>query len=140
MADELPITERILVPAQALRVQYSRSGGPGGQNVNTRATKVQLFLNLAISGLHPAVKERLANAHPGKLSAAGEIMVSVSTHRTQDANLSTARKRLVDMIQQVLQPPKRRRKTRPTRGSKERRLKGKAQRSETKKSRGKVDY
>ena len=66
--------------------------------------------------------------------------MAVSTHRTQEANLSTARKRLAQMIQQVLQPPKRRRKTRPTRGSKERRLKGKAQRSETKKGRGKVDY
>jgi len=140
MADDLPITERIHVPAQALRVLYSRSGGPGGQNVNTRATRVQLFLDLSSCGLHPAVQERLTKAHPGKLSTAGELRVAVSTHRTQEANLSTARKRLAQMIQQVLQPPKRRRKTRPTRGSKERRLKGKAQRSETKKGRGKVDY
>lgn len=140
MADDLTITERICVPAQALRVLYSRSGGPGGQNVNTRATKVQLFLDLSSCGLHPSVLERLTQAHPGKLSIAGEVMVAVSTHRTQDANLSTARKRLAQMIQQVLVPPKRRRPTRPSRGSKERRLKGKAQRSVTKKGRGKVDY
>ena len=140
MADDLPITERIQVPAQALRVLYSRSGGPGGQNVNTRATKVQLFLDLSSCGLHPAVQERLCQAHPGKLSSAGEVMVAVSTHRTQDANLKTARERMAQMVQSVLQPPKRRRKTRPSRGSKERRLKGKAQRSETKKARGKVDY
>lgn len=140
MADDLPITDHLNVPSGALRVQYSRSGGPGGQNVNTRATRVQLFLDLSTCGLHPAVQRRLCEAHPGKLSTAGEVMVAASSHRTQEANLNEARKRLAQMIQQVLQPPKRRRKTRPSRASKERRLKGKAQRSQTKKNRGKVDF
>lgn len=140
MADDLPINPHLSVPAQALRVLYSRSGGPGGQNVNTRATRVQLFLDLSSCGLHPSVLRRLGEAHPGKLSAAGEVMVTASSHRTQEANLQEARERLAGMILQVLRPPKSRRKTRPTRASKERRLKGKSQRSEKKKRRQKPDY
>lgn len=117
----------------------SRSGGPGGQNVNTRSTRVQLFLDLGRSGLHPAVLARLREAHPGKLTQADELLIACQTSRSQDSNLAEARQRLADMVRAALVPPKRRRPTRPSRGAKERRLQAKSQRSETKRGRGKPE-
>jgi ribosome-associated protein len=135
--EPIAITDHISLPDTAIRVVTSRSGGPGGQNVNTRETRVQIFVDLSSSGLHPAVLARLQVAHPGKLTQAGELLVACQTHRSQDANLAEARERVADMIRAVLVPPKRRRPTRPSRGAKERRLEAKSQRSETKRDRSK---
>lgn len=140
MPADLPISARFTVPGHALRVVRTRAGGPGGQNVNTRATRVQLFLDLDAAGLPRPVQARLLDAHGGKLNQAGELQVNSATHRTQDANLKDARDRLASMIQAVWLPPKRRRETRPSRASKERRLTSKSQRSQVKKGRGKVDW
>jgi ribosome-associated protein len=137
MAAPLAITKNFSIPGHALRVMLSRSGGPGGQNVNTRSTRVQLFLDLARCELRPEVLGRLRAAHPGKLTQANELLIACQTSRSQDSNLAEARQRLADMVLAVWVPPKRRRPTRPTRGSKERRLQSKAQRSETKRGRGK---
>ena len=135
------INDTISIQPDEIEEHFIRAGGPGGQNVNKVATAVQLRFDVRHSASLPERVRRRAETLAGsKLTKDGVIVITANRHRTQEANLSTARKRLAQMIQQVLQPPKRRRKTRPTRGSKERRLKGKAQRSETKKGRGKVDY
>ncbi|MED5371387.1 MAG: alternative ribosome rescue aminoacyl-tRNA hydrolase ArfB [Myxococcota bacterium] len=140
MADDLPITDHLCIPGSSLRVAHSRSGGPGGQNVNMRATRVQLFCALQHTGLHPAVIRRLEESFGSRINESGELRIDSANSRSQADNLQEARDRLAEMIRGQLQPPKRRRKTRPSRASKERRLKAKSQRSEKKRSREKPDY
>lgn len=140
MADDLPINDHIVLPAACLRVVHSRAGGPGGQNVNTRSSRIQLFFALQNSGLHPAVIRRLEAAFGSRINEAGELRIDSAESRSQHQNTQIARERLAEMVRGQLQAPKRRRKTRPSRASKERRLKAKAQRSEKKRTRGKPDY
>ncbi|MCO4746098.1 MAG: aminoacyl-tRNA hydrolase [Proteobacteria bacterium] len=139
MADELPINERITVPGGALRVEAARAGGPGGQHVNTTETKIHLFLNLEASTLHPAVLRRIRDARGGDISRAGELRVTCAASRSRHANLEEARARLAALIRAHLVPPKRRKKTRPTRASKERRVSGKKKRGQVKAGRRRVN-
>ena len=137
--DPLSITENITVAGEDLAVETTRSGGPGGQHANTSDTRVRLRFDLrGCAVLHPAVKERIRAAHPGKITTGGELLVTVSSERSQKANLEIARKRLAEIIRAELTPPKPRRPTRPTRGSRERRLGSKKKRGAVKKNRGRV--
>ena len=139
VAESLVITDRITVRKEDLVVETPRSGGPGGQHANTSDTRVRIRFNLAgCDVLHPAVKKRIRAAHPGKVTSSGELLVTVSSERSQKANLEIARKRLAGIIRKSLKPPKPRRPTRPTRGSKERRLATKKKRGSVKKGRGRV--
>ena len=119
-----------------VRLQYARGGGPGGQNVNKLNTKAELWVTLAsLQGLDDAAKHRLAKLAGRRLTAAGEIHLSSDTHRTQQMNRAAVFDRLRELIVQAQHQPKRRRKTRPTRASKQRRLDAKKVRGSIKSTR-----
>ncbi|MBN2801063.1 MAG: aminoacyl-tRNA hydrolase [Deltaproteobacteria bacterium] len=139
MAEDLIIIERLTLPGASLRVQLARSGGPGGQHVNTTDTKVQLFFDLeGCTVLSEAVRARVRAARPGDLTKEGELLLSSGRSRSQHANLEEVRERLAELIRRCLTPPKVRRPTRPSRSSQRRRVEGKKQRGQLKQGRGRV--
>ncbi len=139
--DDLAIRGNIVIPAADLDWSASRSGGPGGQNVNKTSTKVDLRFDLpGNTSLHDAVKARLRKQDGVQLDAEGRLIVVSSVTRSQSANLEDARERLRVMVLEALKRPKARKATKPSRGAKRRRLKAKRENSEKKKSRQKVDY
>ena len=131
----------VTVPASALRLQYSRSGGPGGQNVNKVNTRVQLWVPLtAIVGLSESAVARLRTLAGSRLTLADDIHIAAETQRTQERNRQAVLDRLRELILTAVKEPRRRRKTKPSRGAKERRLKGKRLRGEIKSRRqGRVE-
>ena len=120
--------------------QFIHSAGPGGQNVNKVATSVQLRFDLQNSPSVPPHIKYLAKKIAGRrINKEGVIVLEASKHRSQERNREDARNRLVELLQEACKPPPPpRRKTKPTRGSIERRLKAKANRSGIKKMRGRV--
>jgi ribosome-associated protein len=124
------------VPASGLRVQFSRSAGPGGQNVNKVNTKAELWLALCVvAGLSPGAGRRLMASAGRKITQAGELHLTCETERTAEGNRQALFERLREMIVAAMVEPKRRRKTRPTRASKKRRLEAKRRRSDLKSNR-----
>lgn len=125
----------LIIPAGELVERFSRSPGPGGQSVNTTDSRVELELDVARSPrLTTAQRRRALDALGGRL-VGGRLVVSASEHRSQHRNRVAARERLADLLRTALAPQPVRRATRPTRGSKERRLDAKRQRSRTKAAR-----
>lgn len=118
--------------ADALSWRFSRSGGPGGQSVNTADSRVELSLDLAAAGLPDHLRDRALARLSGRVTGT-VLTVAASEYRSQHRNRQAARARLAELlVEATAPPPPRRRATRPTRGSKERRLAGKKQRGETK--------
>ena len=128
------------VPAGELAWRFSRSSGPGGQSVNTADSRVELSLDLAGS---PSIPERLRERLLQRLEhrvVGGVLTVAASEYRSQHRNRDAARARMAELLTEAsAPPPPRRRPTRPTRGSKERRLAGKKRRSDTKALRRRPD-
>ncbi len=132
---QVPVPGRsaVLIPAAELRWRFSRSSGPGGQNVNTTDSRVELVFDLAASpSLSPALRARALRRLEARL-VEGCVVIAASEHRSQWQNRVAAQRRLVAMLEEALKPPPPpRRATRPTRGSVERRLAAKQRRSAVK--------
>jgi len=135
----LEINPTVSLEDWELTEHFVRASGPGGQNVNKVATAVELRFEAARSpNLPPAVKARLKRIAGRKWTGDGAIIIRAEEARTQGRNRQIARDRLVEMIRKALVAPKRRIATRPTLGSKKRRLQAKKERGAVKAMRGRV--
>ena len=136
----LYVTDAIAIEEWELSEQFTRSQGPGGQNVNKVETAVELRFEAARSpSLSDPVKRRLQRLAGRRWTTEGALLILSQETRSQARNRELARERLADLIRQALAAPKRRIATRPTLGSQRRRLKAKTVRGEVKTLRGKVD-
>jgi ribosome-associated protein len=132
----LVVSEHIVIPDEELEWKFIRSSGPGGQNVNKVASAVQLrFLLPQNTSLPAAVRSRLQRLAGQRLVDDGTILLSARTERSQEQNRRAALERLGDLVRAALIEPKIRKKTRPTRASKERRIDTKKRRAGTKRER-----
>jgi len=131
------VNERLVLPPEELSVAFARSGGPGGQNVNKVATKVVLRFSIeASASLGETRRARLLGRLASRLTGSGELLVQASRYRERGRNLADARERLAAILREALQVQRPRRATRPTAGSKRRRLEAKRRRGELKRRRG----
>jgi ribosome-associated protein len=127
------------LPDTELQFQFIRASGPGGQNVNKVASAVQLRFDAAgTQALTPAVKARLRALAGSRMTAEGALLIVARNHRTQEANRREALQRLEDLLARASIEPKKRHATRPTLGSRQRRLEVKRERKRTKQLRGRV--
>jgi len=116
-----------------MRIQFSRGGGPGGQNVNKLNTKAEIWIAVGqIAGMSSSALDRLRAMAGRRLTSADELHLVSEVHRTQEGNRREVFERLRELIVQARREPKRRRKTRPTAASNRRRLESKQKRSEIK--------
>ena len=132
----LVVSEHIAIPDEELEWKFIRSSGPGGQNVNKVASAVQLrFLLPLNTSLPAAVRSRLQRLAGQRLVDDGSILLTARNERSQEQNRRAALERLAELVRMALIEPKIRKKTRPTRASKERRIDTKKRRSGTKRER-----
>ena len=133
----LDISVEVAIPDEELEWKFIRSSGPGGQNVNKVASAVQLrFLLPRNTSISASAKHRLRRLAGQRLVDDGTILISARDERSQEQNRRAALERLADLVRAALIEPKIRKKTRPTRASKERRIESKKRRSSIKRERG----
>lgn len=134
--DTLIVRPGLEIPTSEFDFTFMRSSGPGGQNVNKVSTKARLRWPVEETGSLPeAVKERFTRRYHRRLTNEGELILDSQRYRDQASNVSDCLVKLREMIDSVVDKPKRRKKTKPTRGSKERRLKEKRKRGQRKQMR-----
>ena len=140
MAD-VRVNDRVTIPADELSIAFTRSGGPGGQNVNKVASKVELRWTPATTrALTPDDRALVVSKLAPRLTTSGELIVISTLTRDQIVNRGDAEDKLAAIVRGALHRPKARKKTKPSRGAKERRLKAKKVRSDVKRGRGRADY
>jgi ribosome-associated protein len=126
----IQVTGRIAIDEREIEESFVRASGPGGQNVNKLSTAVQLRFDVRHSpSLPPDVRDRLERIAGSRLTNEGVLVIIAQRHRTQVRNREDAQNRLVEMIRQAAIAPVKRRPTRPTKASRERRIEGKKRRS-----------
>lgn len=132
----LELAPGVYVPESAVRIAFSRSGGPGGQNVNKVSSKAEIWLRLdALTTIHPEAVERLKKLAGRRITDAGELHVISETERSQSQNREEALLRIRQLLIDAMRRPKKRKVTRPSKASKQRRLDSKKKRSATKSNR-----
>ena len=133
----IPVTAKIALDEREIDEQFVRASGPGGQNVNKLSTAVQLRFDVRHSpSLPPEVRARLERLAGARLTREGVLVIIAQRHRTQGRNRADALERLLDLIRQAAVAPIKRRPTRPTKASRERRIEGTKRRSGIKRRRG----
>ena len=138
--DELRISPTVAIPLEELDLRFTRSGGPGGQNVNTRSTRVEVVFDVAASpSLGPRQRARLLEKLAGRLDASGRLRVVAADERSQAQNRELALERLRDALREALRPdPPPRRPTSPGPAAVERRIAAKRARGRLKRERSSV--
>ena len=139
MAEPIRISGGVVVPASALSVRAVRSSGPGGQNVNKVASKIELRVDLGrVEGLGDAARARLLAATARRRDTEGRLLVTSQRTRDQGRNLEDAREKVRRLVADALVEPRRRRRTRPTAAARERRLVQKKREGQKKRLRGRA--
>lgn len=134
--DALPVSDRVRIPRAELEARATRSGGPGGQHVNTSSTRIELLWNVETSSaLAEEDKARLRERLGTRMDAEGVVRVVASASRSQRQNRAAAEERLAELVRRALHVRKKRVPTRPSRAAKQARLNEKKRRGETKRRR-----
>jgi ribosome-associated protein len=140
VSDAIVVTDTVRIPLSAVTIHAVRASGPGGQNVNKVATKIDLRVDLGgVEGLSAAARARLEELARHRLDAAGRLMVTSQATRNQAQNLEDARAKVASLVRAALFPPRRRVKTAPPMSADRRRLTVKKRRADVKRRRARPD-
>ena len=139
--EELVVNQQVAIPRAELTFRATKSGGPGGQHVNTSSTRIELLWNPSLSrALDDASRARVLQKLSSRLDADGNVRIVASDSRSQRQNRTSAEDRLVELVRQALVIPKKRKATKPSKAAKARRVDEKKRRGKTKALRQSRDF